>query len=153
MPCSDVTEIIQAVVGDDDCLLSYRFVKRTCGQGVGANSLLEDVLVGQSVDEILAIAPEEFLESHPTEEAIEEFLGLKHLIAVQSVLEVLIGQVAGGAEDMCAAAEISYEAGATTIDAVIKVDLVTERIKSCGNCKGCGTSKKKKKPVVFFSDN
>lgn len=152
MPCSDVTEVIQAIVGDDDRLLSYRFIKRSCGKGVGADSLLEEILVGQSVDAILAMAPEEFLEDHPPVEAIEEFLGLKHLIAVQSVLEVLVGRSAGGADDLCAAAEIAYENGATTIDAVIKVDLVTERIKSCGSCRGCGTSKKKKK-VVFFSDN
>lgn len=152
MPCSDVTELLQAVLGDDDRLLRYRFVKRTCGQGVGADSLLEEVLVGKTVDEVLAIAPEEFLESYPPVEAIEEFLGLKHLIAVQSVLEVLVGRSPGGAEDICAAAEIAYEQGETTIDAVIKVDLVTERIKSCGGCRGCGTSKKKK-PVVFFGEN
>ena len=151
MPCSDITEVMQAVVGDDDRLVRYRFVKRSCGQGVGADMLLENVLVGRSVDEILAIDPQDFLEEYPTEESIEEFLGLKHLIALQSVLEVLIGRASGDAGQICAAAEIGYDNGETTIEALIKIDLVTEKIKSCGNCHGCGTKKKAKKVPAFFA--
>lgn len=148
MPCSDVTEIFNAVIDDEDRLVSYRFVKRSCGKGVGADSLLEDIFVGRTVDELLAIAPEEFLDSYPPTEAIEEFLGLKHLIALQSVLEVLVGRASGSPDEICAAAEIAYEDGHTTIDARISVDLVTEKIKSCGNCRGCGT--KKPKAITFF---
>lgn len=153
MPCSDVTELIRVVVDGHDRLRDYRFVKRTCGQGVGADALLAAVLCGRPVDEVLAIAPEDFLETYPVEIAIEEFLGLKHLIAVQSALEVLTGQSAGGPKDICAAAEISFEEGETVLDARIRVDLVTDRIKSCGNCKGCGTTRarkgKRKKRIVF----
>lgn len=151
MPCSDITEVLQAVVGDDDRLLRYRFIKRSCGQGVGADMLLENVLVGRTVDEILAIDPQDFMEENPTEEPIEEFLGLKHLIAVQSVLEVLIGRTSGDPAQICATAEVSYDNGETTIDSLIKVDLVTEKIKSCGNCHGCGTKKKKAKVPAFFN--
>jgi len=152
MPCSDVTEVFHAVIDDDDRLVGYRFLKRNCGKGVGADSLLEEVFAGQTVDELLAIAPEDFLEAHPPAAPIEEFLGLKHLIALQSVLEVLTGRASGSADQICAAAEIGYEDGLTTIDARIQVDLVTEKINSCGSCRSCGT-KKKTKPVVFFSDN
>lgn len=149
MPCKDVTEIIRVVVDDADVLTSYRFVKRTCGQGVGADTLLEAQLVGQTVDAILAIAPEDFIAQWPVEEEIEEFLNLKHLIAVQSALEVLIGRADGGPNQICAAAEISYENGEAVLDARISVDLVTEKIKSCGGCKGCGKSAKKE--VVVFN--
>lgn len=152
MPCSDITEVLEATVDDADRLLRYRFVKRSCGQGVGADSLLANELVGRTVDEILAIDPQDFIAEHPSEEAIEEFLGLKHLIAVQSVLEVFIGRAAGGPDDACATAEVSYGDGEARIEALIKVDVVTEKIKSCGNCHGCGT-KKKSKPIVFFSAN
>lgn len=151
MPCNDITEVLQAAVGDDDRLLRYRFVKRSCGQGVGADMLLAGVLTGRTVDEILAIQPEEFIAEHPADEPIEEFLGLKHLIALQSVLEVLVGRASGDAGQICAAAEIAYADGETTIEALIKVDLITEKIKSCGNCHGCGTTKKKKKVPAFFA--
>lgn len=148
MPCKDITEMLTLELDDTDVLVAYRFVKRTCGKGVGADSLLENQLCGLTVDDILAITPEAFLEAYPVEEEIEEFLGLKHLIAVQSVLEVLTGRTAGGPGEICAAAEICYEDGRTTIDARILVDLVTEKIKSCGGCRSCGTKKKSKVEAV-----
>lgn len=149
MPCSDITEIIEVVLDGEDRLKDYVFRKRTCGQGVGAGNLLLGVLGGQSADDIIAISPEDFLETHPVEDPLEEFLGLKHLIAVQSALEVLTGRANGGPDEICAAAEIGFDAGDTIITARISVDLVTERIKSCGGCKGCGTTRRAKRMVVF----
>lgn len=146
MPCSDVTEVIRVVVDSDDRLKEYNFSKRTCGQGVGAATLLIDTLRGHTVEELLAYAPEDFAADHPVEHELEEFLGLKHLIAIQSTLEVLTGHASGGPHDTCAAAEIGCEDGDVVIEARIRVDLVTEKIKSCGNCKGCG---KKQGKVVF----
>ncbi|MCC6145197.1 MAG: hypothetical protein IT368_15430 [Candidatus Hydrogenedentes bacterium] len=150
MPCSDVTELIRVVVDANDVLKDYRFIKRTCGQGVGVDTLLMDRLAGQKVEDILAIEPQAFLEAYPVEEPIEEFLNLKHLIAVQSALEVLTGRASGGPKDICAAAEISCEGEDTVLEARISVELMTQKIESCGGCKGCGkTRTPKKKRVVF----
>jgi hypothetical protein len=149
MPCKDVTEMITVCVDAEDRLKEYRFIKRTCGQGVGLDILLIEQLRGKTLDEILAIPVETFLDTYPAEEELEEFLALKHLIAVQSAIEVLTGKTSGGAKEMCAAAEIQFEDGETVIEARINVDLVTEKIKSCGNCGGCGKNKKPKKVVVF----
>lgn len=146
MPCSDVTELITVTVGADDTLVEYRFNKRTCGQGVGADSLLIEQLAGRRVDDLLAIDAETFLAEHPVELQIEEFLSLKHLFAVQSALEVLCGKEPGGKDDPCAAATMTVEPdGSVVLEGRIAVDLVEEKIKSCGSCKGCGTKKK----VVF----
>lgn len=147
MPCSDVTELIRIVLDDQDRLKEYRFIKRTCGRGVGVDALLIDVLGGRRVEEILAITPERFIEEHPVAEPIEEFLGLKHLIAVQAALEVLTGRAFGGPNELCAAAEISCGEGETVIDARIAVDLVVEEIRSCGGCRACGAAKKTKRAV------
>lgn len=149
MPCSDITEVIEVVLDDQDRLKEYSFRKRTCGQGVGSGNLLIGALGGMPAEELLSMSPEYFLQTWPVEDPLEEFLGLKHLIAVQSALEVLLGRASGGPGEICAAAEISFEDGDTILNARISVDLVTEKIKSCGNCKGCGTSKKAKKMVVF----
>lgn len=149
MPCKDVTEVIEVILDEQDRLKAYSFRKRTCGQGVGAGSLLIEVLGGMEVETLLAISPEQFLETWPAAEPIEEFLGLKHLIAVQSSLEVLLGREAGGPGAICATAEVAFEEGDTIITSVISVDLVEEKIKSCGNCKGCGTTRKAKKQVIF----
>lgn len=149
MPCSDITEVIEVILDEQDRLKEYTFRKRTCGQGVGSGNLLMEVLSGMPAEELLAMTPDHFLETWPVEDPLEEFLGLKHLIAVQSALEVLLGRASGGPGEMCAAAEIGCEGNDTVILARISVDLITEKIKSCGNCKGCGTSKKAKKMVVF----
>lgn len=149
MPCKDVTEVIEVILDESDALKAYSFRKRTCGQGVGVDSLLIDVLGGMAAEELLAISPEQFLETWPAGEPIEEFLGLKHLIALQSSLEVLLGRAAGGPGAICATAEVAFEDGDTIITSVIALDLVEEKIKSCGNCKGCGTTRKVKRQVVF----
>jgi len=146
MPCSDVTELVQVTLDAQDRLKDYFFSKRTCGQGVGAGSLLLEQLGNRNLDELLAIGADDYLSEFPIEDELEEFLSLKHLFAVQAALEVLTGKEPGGKDDPCAAAEIGYEAGDIVINARISVDVVTEKIKSCGNCKGCGTKKKK---VVF----
>jgi hypothetical protein len=143
MPCSDVTEVIHVALDQDDRLTSYHFAKRTCGQAIGAASLLVDQLGGRTIDELLAYDAERFLTEYAIEDEIEEFLSLKHLFAIQSALEVLTGKEPGGPGDPCAAAEISYDNGELTIDAEINLELVTEKIKSCGNCKGCGKTKEK----------
>lgn len=149
MPCSDVTELIRIELDEADRLAQYRFVKRTCGQGVGADSLILSAIQGKPAEEIIAIDPDAFMDAHPVEEDIEAFLTLKHLIAVQGALEVLLGRASGGPGELCAAAEVGYEEGHTTLDARISVDLVTEKIQSCGNCKGCGKNRKPKARVVF----
>lgn len=149
MPCSDITEVIEVVLDEKDCLKDYAFRKRTCGQGVGSGNLLIGILGGMPVEELLGMSPDYFLETWPVEDPLEEFLGLKHLIAVQSALEVLLGRASGGPDEICAAAEIGFEDGNTVLTARISVDLVTEKIKSCGGCKSCGTSRKAKKMVVF----
>ncbi len=147
MPCNDITEIVHVVIDTDDRLKDYSFSKRSCGRGVGVASLLLDRLQGRTVDELIAWPPEEFLAEFPIEDELEEFLSLKHFFAVKSVLEVLTGRSPGGPGDPCAAAEIAFEDGDVVMDAQISIDLVTEKIKSCGNCKGCGRAKKK---VVFY---
>jgi hypothetical protein len=149
MPCSDVTEVIEVILDEQDRLKEYTFRKRTCGQGVGVGDLLQGILGGMPAEDVLAITPEYFLETWPVEDSLEEFLGLKHLIAVQSALEVLLGKASGGPGELCAAAEIGCEGNDTVILARISVDLITEKIKSCGNCKGCGTSRRAKRMVVF----
>ena len=142
MPCSDVTELIRVVLDENDCLSEYVFAKRTCGQGIGAESLLIDQLRGRSLDDLLAITAESFLAAYPIPDETEEFLSLKHLFAVQSALEVLLGKEPGRKGDGFAAGEIEYGDGETVIQGRIVIDVVTEKIKACGGCSSCGSTEK-----------
>lgn len=151
MPCKDITELLEVALDGEDRLKEYRFAKRTCGQGVGAESLLIDQLGGRAMDELLRITAEEFLTQYPIEDEIEEFLSLKHLFAIQGALEVLTGTEAGGPHDFFAASGIIYDVDETRITGRIAVDVVAEKIKACGNCRGCGKNdtkpRKRKRPT------
>ncbi len=145
MPCKDVTELLDVILDDNECLKSYSFSKRSCGQGVGAQSLLIDQLAGRSLNELLFKTAEEFINEFPIPDETEEFLSLKHLFAIQGALEVYTGAEPGGVNDAFAAAGIEYGVDETRIYGRIVVDVVTEKIKSCGGCKGCGTASTKAK--------
>lgn len=148
MPCRDVTELIHVEIDAEDRLRTYRFVKRTCGRGVGADSLLEDRLRGRSVEALLAMDAAQALAEFSAATDLEEFLHLKHFFAVQAALEALTGRQPAGPGALCAVAGIAYDAdGSVSVDAEIAVDVVTEQIKACGACKGCGVKKPEK--VVF----
>ena len=153
MPCKDITELLEVVLDADECLKNYAFSKRTCGQGIGVSDLLIDQLRGRTLNELLFITAEEFLTEFPIPDSIEEFLSLKHLFAIQGALEVYTGAEPGGVNDAFAAAGIEYGADEISIRGRISVDVVTEKIKSCGGCKGCGKSsprpkrKRKAKPA------
>lgn len=138
MPCKDVTELLEIVLDSEDQLADYMFSKRTCGQGVGAAALLIDQLRGRSAEELLHKTAAEFLDEFPIADPIEEFLSLKHLFAIQGALEVYAGVEAGRASDAFAIAGIEYGEDTTRIRGRIDVDIVTDRIKSCGGCGTCG---------------
>jgi hypothetical protein len=144
MPCNDVAEVIRVVIDENDCLKDYAFNKKSCGQGVGAANLLIEGVRGYPVEWFLDVDAGAFLDDNPTDHELEEFLFLKHLFAIQSALEVLVGKAAGGPKDACAVADIvcDIDSGDTVIDAQIPVELMTEKIQSCGACKGCGKKSK-----------
>ena len=139
MPCNSVVELIQIIIDDRDRLKHDQFVKKSCGQGVGNNTLLLDILKGMSIEELLEVDPESFLAVDRTDDEVLEFLRLKHLFAVQATLEVLTGRSTGGKGHPCAVADVAYDGDETIMNAEIDVDVITEQIAACAGCKGgCG---------------
>jgi len=137
MPCDNVTELMRIVIGRDERLKSYRFLKKTCGGAVGTESLLLDQFKGRTADQLLALRADIFASGSGQTTDIEEFLNLKHFFAIKAVLEAFTGNgVEGGADSACTIAGISHDGDNTIIDAEIAVGIVTEMIKSCGHCGG-----------------
>lgn len=145
MPCSDVTEILEVILDGDENLLDYSFNKRTCGQGIGVANLIIDQLRGRPLNELLFITAEDFLGEFTIPDPTEEFLSLKHLFAIQGALEVYSGAESCGVNDAFAVSGIDYGENDIHIRGLISVDVVTEKIESCGGCKGCGTKRSKPK--------
>lgn len=148
MPCSDVTEVLEIRLDDADRLESYSFVKRTCGQAVGEAALILDWVRGESADFFLTVQPEDFLDTHGITDSLEEFLVLKHLFAIQSAVEVHFGLAPGRPDDAFAPSAIEYEDGVTVVRGLIALDIVTDKIASCGNCRGCGKTSARRKAAA-----
>jgi hypothetical protein len=148
LPCSDVTELVRVTVDADDRVRDYSLHKLACGEPVGAEDLLLSALQGQTIQEILAWDAEAFLAEFPVEEPAVAFLARKHLHAVQAAVGVLTGQESGGPNDLCAAAEIQSDGDDILIEALVTVDMHTDRIAPCGPCGGCS----REAPVVADDD-
>lgn len=142
MPCSNITELMRVVLDEDDRLIDYRFIKRTCGAGVGGENLLITMFRGKFASGILEFDIDDFVKVYPAGDELQRFLLLKHFIALQGVLRVYTGAASGGLDDFCTISGIGHEDGEVVIDSEIAVDAVTEKIESCGHCGGCGSKKK-----------
>jgi len=130
---------MRVVLDSDERLTDYRLIKRTCGATVGGDAILLDTFLNRPFGDILELDVDSFCEQYPVAEDYLQFLYLKHFISLHAVLRVYTGHQSGGVEDFCTISGISSENGSVIIDAEIAVDVVTEKIKSCGRCEGCGT--------------
>ena len=146
MPCNDVTEHIRVELDDEDRLIHYKFLKRTCGAGIGEESLLLPHLCGRSLSELLAYEAGDYTAEYPQNSDIEEFLNLKHLYAVKAAIEVFAGHEPGGPAADFTVCDIGYDGAGWFIEGLITVDILTDRITSCGKCKGCGSQRKTATP-------
>ncbi|MCC5876072.1 MAG: hypothetical protein JJU11_07620 [Candidatus Sumerlaeia bacterium] len=143
MPCDDVTEILQVVLDDGNHLTGYALSKRSCGRAVGEKALLLEELGGRHEEEILALDPEVFADPAGNLDDAEFVLRFKHLLALQSGLRVIAGHEPGGEGNAVRVGQVTWDAGELILDAVISVDVITEKIESCGRCKGCAGLAKK----------
>ncbi len=131
MPCNDLTEILKISLDNDSCLIDYSLKKLTCERAVVDSSLILKILKGLSADEILGASIESISPQKPPEDDTERYLQVKHLQAVQSGLEVLMGYREGKPDDKCVIESINHGPDGTELTARIKLGLRTDDIKSC----------------------
>lgn len=139
MPCSDVTEILRIEIDSSDRLTDYSLTKLTCGGALGKEALLKKWCGGLSTEEILSTSIDSFCTRFPTEDPVVEFVRLKHLLALQKGLRALIGVESSRPDDAISVESIEYSENGVTLSALLKIDAVTDEIRACGRCAGCGT--------------
>jgi hypothetical protein len=101
MPCKDTSDLIKIVLDQNDCLTDYSFQKFSCGKVIGEEKLLGGKLFGQTATAILEIKLDKFDQEIDLEDDWQHYLALKHLVALQKGLAVLLGHTSGGLEDSC----------------------------------------------------
>ena len=108
MPCDDTSDLIKIVLDKNERLTDYSFQKFSCGKVIGEEKLIGHWLFGQTAAAILEIEPDEFEQELDLEDEMEHYLALKHLIALQKGLAVLLGRTSGGLDDSCSVEYINH---------------------------------------------
>jgi hypothetical protein len=136
VPCHDITDTLKIRLDDQDRIVRYSLIKRSCGGAVGRRALIGRWLKNRSAGEVLSFSAEVFLSTQPTRSKTWQYLLIKHFLAVQSGLAILLGRQSGSSHDYCTAESIEYGPEGTTLIAHVRVDAMTDQIKACQSC--CG---------------
>lgn len=141
MPCSDITEVLEAHLDHDDRLVGYSLRKRTCGAAIGDTGLLAELLAGRELTALLALTPADVV-SFAGEAGDAEFLPAKHLAAVQAALAVYSGAARGAPKDPCVLESLEVSPDGVHLTAHVAIEAVVAAIRPCGSCGSCGSHKK-----------
>ena len=134
MPCHDITDTLKIHLDHDSRVVRYALRKKTCGGEVGRKSLIGKWLKGQDAEELLNVLPDTVLQAHSIKSDLREYLIIKHFLAVQSGLAVMLGRKGGGVDDYCSVESIEYGPEGIILTAQISVEGMTEEIKACRSC-------------------
>ncbi len=137
MPCHDVTEILRVELDQCDRIVFYSLSKNSCGGSVGKPSLLKRQVKNRTAQQVLALSPDELLRRLNLRSTTWEFLHVKHLLALQTGLRVLLGQQTARPHDFCTVDSIVHDTDRVKLTAFIHSDLLTEEISACGACDSC----------------
>jgi len=135
MPCGDITDILTVKLDPEDRVIDYSLTKRTCGGKVGKVRLIKKWLIGKNAKLVTTTDHVDFQRDIKVRSDLNEYIHLKHFLAVKKGLSVMLGLDSGGPDDRCTVENIVYGPEGTEMMAHINVDGVVDDIKSCGpNC-------------------
>ena len=138
MPCTDITELLTLILDHHDRVTAYTLVKRTCGGAVAGRGLIRDWVKHQDIDRVLALRGEQLL-TEPARGPANEYLRLKHLFTVQAALRTYVGVAQDDDLELIEIESIEHSADHSEIRAVVKLSVLTEKIRACGLCgDNCG---------------
>ncbi|MBD3256804.1 hypothetical protein GF377_00120 [candidate division GN15 bacterium] len=141
MPCTDVTELLSITLDTTDRVTLYALHKETCGGAVAGRGLIRDHVKDKTVAEILTLQPGDVVAESDRGGSVNEYLLVKHLLAVQSALAAYEGREADTDTGLLQIEAIEYGPERTVIQARIQLDVLTDKIKACGLCgDSCGHS-------------
>lgn len=140
MPCTDVTELLTLTLDNADRVVSYELTKQTCGGAVAGRGLIRDWVKLRPVSEVVALQPATVLAESHRKGTVNEYLTLKHLFSIQAALASYQGQTSNHEPGLLQIESIDHGPDDTRIQARIKLDVLTEKIRACGLCgDACGS--------------
>lgn len=118
--------------------MSYSLAKVTCGGAVRGADLLDNWIIGQPIETILAFRPDQIASTN-RESPVREYLRVKHLLAVQAALAEYIGQSSSEKDRPLTLTRVDHCEHGVELSGVLNISVMTEQINACGSCgSGCG---------------
>jgi NifU-like protein involved in Fe-S cluster formation len=132
MPCSDSSSSINLRIDNNDRLISFEYLKMTCGQEITADSGLSHYLAGQDINEILEISFIVVARDLKIVNEEELFILNLELDAVKSAIVHYIGIEHDSIDkDRCQISSINYNDGEIEVAEVILPPKELPKIISC----------------------
>ncbi len=138
MPCSDVTERLSLTLDHEDRVIGYELTKQTCGGSVAGRGLIRELVKHRTADEVLALRAETVVADTDGSDDVLEYLRLKHLFSLQAALAVFGGDASDEQSRLLTIESVDYGPDDVTIVATVHLEVLTDKIKACGLCDGCG---------------
>lgn len=147
MPCSDQTERLTLELDDQDRIRGFSVYKMTCRQPVGGSELLP-VVRDMPARSLLSAPAGDLID--PRLDDVQAFMLTKQLVALQGAIAVLYGLPEDGLredglsedglpEDGRPQAfdlhELQHDRDGTRLAGAIAINVIAERIASCGGCR------------------
>lgn len=137
MPCSDQTERLTLELDDQDRIRGFSVYKMTCRQPVGGSELLP-VVRDMPARSLLSAPAGDLID--PRLDDVQAFMLTKQLVALQGAIAVLYGLPEDGLpEDGGPQAfdlqELEHDRHGTRLAGAIAINVIAERISSCGGCR------------------
>lgn len=147
MPCSDQTERLTLELDDQDRIRGFSVYKMTCRQPVGGSELLP-VVRDMPARSLLSAPAGDLID--PRLDDVQAFMLTKQLVALQGAIAVLYGLPEDGLredglredglpEDRRPQAfdlhELQHDRHGTRLAGAIAINVIAERIASCGGCR------------------
>ena len=133
MPCDNITEIIKLKLDHNNHFVDYSLTKQSCDKVIGESSLINKLLKGRTVEQILEANPGSIMPGNVSVSTDSHYLYIKHLQAIQSVLAIWLGQRDGQTGERCVIDAINHDEEGIELTAIIYLNLQTENIISCGH--------------------
>ena len=135
MPCSDVTEYLQLSLDHRERLRTFALRKNTCGAPVGDEQLLLHYVCGYPAAHVARSSMHELVPDFELKRLNDQFVLYKQLLSVQAALLAYEGRAAADRDALFALERVEYDDSANAqISGLVKVDLVTAKIRACSNC-------------------
>ena len=132
MPCSDQTERLTLDLNSDDCVRDFTLYELTSQQPAGGSELLS-IVRGMPAPSLLEVGPDQLINTQVEDDSA--FMLREQLFALKGAMAVMYGETATGYLRAFEMHELEFDESGTRLVGEVAINIIAEKINSCGGCR------------------